>query len=126
MLEFQQKRKIRKILYSPITLIALTIVAIFFVRGAWNVYQKESASQGYLDQAQDELTKVSATQAELSHSVAELQTQQGIEADIRHKFRVVKPGEQIAVIVDDNASGTASSTPQTGGFWAKITGFFGF
>ena len=125
MLEFQQKRKIRKIIYSPVSLILLAIIAVFFVRGAWNVYQKESSSQDYLNQAQDELSKVTTTQQGLSESVAELQTEQGVEADIRHKFRVVKPGEQIAVIVDDSASSTASTTAAASSIWQKVIGFFG-
>lgn len=126
MLEFQQRRKIRRILYSPLSLIVLGIIAIIFVKAAFSVYLKEVASRQYLDQAQTELAKVSATKAELSTSVASLQTQQGVEADIRHKFRVVKPGEQIAVIVDGSASDTSSVATSTRGFWATIAGFFGF
>ncbi|MEI6057369.1 MAG: septum formation initiator family protein [bacterium] len=124
MLEFQQKRKLRKILYSPISLIALAVVAVVLVRGAWNVYEKESASRNYLDQARTELTKVTATQQDLAASVAALQTQQGVEADIRHKFRVVKPGEQIAVIVDNSASDSTPVATSTSGFWAWVTHFF--
>jgi cell division protein FtsB len=124
MLEFQQKRKIRRILYSPVSLIALAVVAVVFARGAWNVYQKESASGDYLAQAQTELTKVSATDAQLAQSVASLQTEQGVEADIRQKFRVVKPGEQIAVIVDTSASDTPAAATSTPGFWAWFRHFF--
>ena len=124
MLEFQQKRKIRKILYSPVSLIVLAVIAVVLVRGAWNVYEKESSSGDYLDQARTELAKVTATQQDLAASVAELQTQQGIEADIRHKFRVVKPGEQIAVIVDGPASDSAVVATSTPGFWARLFSFF--
>ena len=126
MLEFQQKRKIRKILYSPVSLILLAVIAVFLVRGVWNVYQKESASQDYLNQAHDELSKVSATEDQLSDSVAALQTTQGIETDIRHKFRVVKPGEQIAIIVDSSASTSEATTSVKAGFWQGVEHFFGF
>jgi cell division protein FtsB len=126
MLEFQKKRKIRRILYSPLSLLVLAVIAVVFVKGAWNVYQKEAASGDYLAQAQAQFAKVNATDQDLSQSVAALQTQQGIEADIRQKFRVVKPGEQIAVIVDDNASGSDSVATSSPGIWASIAHFFGF
>jgi cell division protein FtsB len=130
MLEFQQKRKVRKILYSRTALIVLCVVAAVFLRATWNVYEKERLSEEYVSQASAQLDKISAKKEAISSSVSALGTDKGIEAEIRRKFRVVKDGEQIAVIVDDTAisggrdQSSASSTGQ--GFWHGVASFFGF
>jgi cell division protein FtsB len=94
------------------------------------VYEKEKMSRGYVSQAQAQLDKLSAQKENLSASVAALGTNQGVEAEIRRKFQVVKNGEQIAVIVDDSSSSDESSASTTtstgGGFWNRINSFFGF
>ena len=130
MLEFQQKRKFRKIMYSRTALIVLCLVAVIFIRATWNVYEKEQMSEEYVTQAQSQLDKLSAKKEAISGAVSALGTDKGIEAEIRRKFRVVKDGEQIAVIVDD-ASSTGSSeealaTSTDQGFWNTIISFFGF
>lgn len=75
---------------------------------------------------QAELNKILERKKELAQSIDYLKTEQGIEAEIRSKFRVVKDGESVAVIVDDDKPTTtivASSSPS---LWQKFTGFFGF
>ncbi len=130
MLEFQQKRKMRKLVYSRTALIVLCVVAAIFLRATWNVYEKERLSEEYVSQAQAQLDKLSAKKEAISSSVAALGTDKGIEAEIRRKFRVVKDGEQIAVIVDDasatSATGESVATSTEQGFWHTITSFFGF
>jgi cell division protein FtsB len=129
MLEFQHKRRIRKIMYSPVVILLLLIIAIVFVRAAWNIYEKEAQSRAYLEQAQSQLSNMQSQEKILSQSVASLGTPQGKDAEIRSEYLVVKPGEQVAVMVDDEASDTAATSSaevSPGGFWARITGFFGF
>lgn len=124
MLEFQQKRRIRKIMYSPVVLVILAFVAALFVHAAWNIHAKEAESEAYLEQSQAQLDNLSAQEQTLQQSVNALNTQQGVDAEIRSEYMVVKPGEQVAVIVDsDDASDTASTTDD-GGFWSKIGRFF--
>ncbi len=124
MLEFQQKRRIRKIIYSPVVLILLALIAALFIRAAWNIHIKEAESRAYLAQAQAQLDNLSAQQQTLQQSVDVLSTPQGKDAEIRSEYLVVKPGEQVAVIVDSAAAtDTATSTPDNG-FWASIAHFF--
>lgn len=146
MLEFRQKRKIRRVIYSPLTIIVLFFVVIVLAKAAWNVYVKETESRTYLTEAQMQFEKISADQSSLSASVAALETPEGVEAAIRSQFLVAKPGEQVAVIVDgdeDNADdapasgsdvydsngagvNSASSATSTLGFWENIVDFFKF
>ena len=112
MLEFQKKKRIRKILYSPIVLLLLAIIFVLLFRGTWGVYKKE-------------IDKLISRQNSLTSSLDYLKTDQGVEGEIRSKFRAVKEGEKVSVIVDDQKSdstSTASSTEE--GFWSKFFNWF--
>ena len=131
MIEYQKKRKVRKILYSWPSLLLLAVVAGILVKAAWNVYDKEAASAAYLGEAQGELLKVSDNQQSLSQAVSSLQTEQGMEAEIRRKFAVVKNGEGLAVIVDDEGASSsmasaspAASSATSGSLWQRFVDFF--
>ena len=125
MREFQQKRKVRQILYSNWVLVTLLVITVIVVRASWNVYMKEVTSARYVANAQDSLDKVTADEAQLKNAVDALNTQEGLEAEIRRKFMVVKPGEQIAVIIDKSPTATSSSQPAPAKtWWDKVSGLF--
>ena len=125
MREIQQKRKVRQILYSNWVLVTLLVITVIVVRASWNVYMKEVTSARYVANAQDSLDKVTADEAQLKNAVDALNTQEGLEAEIRRKFMVVKPGEQIAVIIDKSPTATSSSQPAPAKtWWDKVSGLF--
>ncbi|MDQ5893143.1 MAG: hypothetical protein QG640_154 [Patescibacteria group bacterium] len=124
MLEFQKKKKLRKVLYSPIVLLLLAILFVLLLRGVWGVYQKDRLSSGNLEKERMELEKLTLREKNLAASLDYLKTDQGIESEIRTKFRVVKEGEEVAVIIDGQieASTTPTTTPQS--FWYRLFNWF--
>lgn len=122
MLDFQQKRKLRGVLYNRVTLIILAIFVLISLRSVWVVYGKQRESDELRNNAADRVTALSQREAELQGQLSRLQTEQGIEAEIRSKFSVAKHNENVVVIVDDAAS-TSTTTPH-GGLWQKIIDFF--
>ena len=123
MRDFQKRKKIRKILYSPIILLLLAIILVLLLRGVWSVYTKAYVSSKNLEQEHYEFDKLNERQAHLAASLEYLKTDQGIEGEIRNKFRVVKDGEFVAVIIDENASTTeskATTTLERRGFWYRL------
>ena len=127
MIPFQERKKIRKILYSKASLFVLFLILIFTVDGAWNIYQKAKIARAERDVAARALADVQVRKAELESSLAKLQSEGGVEADVREKFTVVKPGEDVVVVVDDNIKKSENSeTGDSTGLWARITSFLGF
>ncbi len=119
MVDFQTKKRIRKILYSPLVLTILTIVLLGLLSAVWGVYKKAQLSSDNLERERNELNKLTVRQQNLANSIDYLKTDQGVENEIRTKFRAVKEGEQVAVIVEDKqASVTATSTKK--GFWYNL------
>jgi hypothetical protein len=84
-------------------------------------------SANYLTREQLEFTKLKSREIELDKSVKYLKTDKGIEAEIRSKFRVVKEGESVAVIVDNNASSTTKTVDiKPPSFWSRFIDLLGF
>ncbi|MEK7184885.1 MAG: hypothetical protein AAB683_01990 [Patescibacteria group bacterium] len=121
MIDFQRKKKIRKIIYSPISLILLSIVFILLVKGVIDVYKKEKLSINNLKQEQIEYEKLQVRKKTLNSSLEYLKTEQGIENEIRVKFRAVKEGEQVSVIVENILPTISTSTvKEIKGFWYNL------
>lgn len=129
MFDFQQKKpSYKKFIHSPGALFVLFILTLIVLKALWGVYKKERLSAEYLAREQGEYNKMIARKNELTQSVEYLKTDRGVEAEIRSKFRVVKEGESVAVIVDNDASTSApevSTTTNKSG-WQKFTELFGF
>lgn len=119
-------RNFKKWLFSPFVLLFLFILVIFSMRGVYRVYQKELLSRGNLERTQAELKKVHDREVSLNDSVQYLKTSEGIDAEIRTKFRAVREGEEIAVIVVPEKEATTSVEQATVsvGFWGTIKGWF--
>lgn len=121
MLEFNKKKKLRKVLYSPFVLIVLSIVFVLLLRGVWGVYNKSKFSAENLLKDQGELSRLIEREKSLAASLDYLKTEQGIESEIRSKFRAVKDDEKLAVIIEDEKPVPASTTSsEKRGFWHKV------
>lgn len=113
MTEFNKKKTYRKFIYSPFTLFFIFIFLLILLKAVWGVYQKEQTSALYLSKEQEQLAAIISRQKELAQSVDYLKTDKGVEAEIRSKFRVVREGESVAVIIDSDASTTPQQTATT-------------
>jgi cell division protein FtsB len=99
---------------SPFFLIVILIVFVVLARAAWGIHDKAVMSSTKLDQAQAEFAKLKSRESDLQNQVGRLSTDQGVEAEIRTKFKGVRVGESLAVIVsnDETASVGDSSTTE--------------
>lgn len=120
MLEFQKKKRLRRILYNPFTLIFLAVITIFLLKGVWGVYQKKALSLETLEKERIELAKLEVREKNLAASLDYLKTEQGIESEIRSKFRAVKEGEKVAVIIEEQTPTSSATTTKKHGFWYNL------
>ncbi|OGT67904.1 MAG: hypothetical protein A3H43_06570 [Gammaproteobacteria bacterium RIFCSPLOWO2_02_FULL_42_9] len=100
MREFEHRRKVRKILSSPWVLLPLAVILFFLIRGTWNIYVKNRDSAVELRLSKERLVRLEERQRTLSTGIEKLNTESGIEAEIRDRFQMAKEGEQAIVIVD--------------------------
>jgi cell division protein FtsB len=126
-MRYGNKPLYERIAGSPAVLLVLLIILVLLGKAAWNIHEKARTADIKLSEASDQLAKLQESQRDLSAKVAYLSTDQGVEAEMRTKWKAVKAGESVAVIVDDSqqaAAGAASSTP-SGGWWGAVLRFLG-
>lgn len=119
MLEFQQKRKIRRVVYSRITIFILLLILLLILNGVWSVYQKQQYTKDNLDKVSSDLKNLKARESNLSKEIDWLKTSGGAEAEIREKFGLIKPGEEVITIVDQDEQVTDSAEAGRT-FWQKV------
>ena len=123
---FQQKRKLRRAIYSFPVLALLFVIALFSINGTWQVYNKQIASTTGLTESQIEWSRLKQRESELEADIEKLKSQRGFEAEIREKFSVGKEGEKVAVIVNTAAVGEGDSHSGIWAFWQGLwEGMFG-
>ena len=122
MLDFQQKRKVRRLIYHRVTLILLAILVLFAIHSTWIVLEKKRTSQEMKDVSLRNVEELRLRDEELKWRIERLQTPPGIEEEIRSKFTVAKNGENMVIVVDDDSK-NMSTTSQKTGFWQKFWNF---
>ncbi|MFA5841983.1 MAG: septum formation initiator family protein [Candidatus Paceibacterota bacterium] len=119
MIEFQDKKKIRKILYSRPVLILGAAILMYLSFAAYSMYQKAAETGGNREMALLEQAALEAKQNQLEEQISRLKTTRGVEEEIRKKFRVVKGGESVIIVVDDKTDGQGAAASLSG-----LTPFF--
>lgn len=132
MLGINKEKRYKKILYSPISVIFLLLILLLLGKAILGAYQKERLSYENLSKDKSELQALLDRKKNLAQSVEYLKTEEGVEAEIRSKFRVAKEGESVAVIVDNDATSVPkqnldnNNQEKSQGFWEKLLNFIGF
>ncbi|HEY4524623.1 MAG TPA: septum formation initiator family protein [Candidatus Paceibacterota bacterium] len=125
MREFQGKRRWRRLVYSLPVLVLLVLLIILLTNSAYRLYDKRQLANRERQLALTEVVQLRARQAELTETVAKLNTARGVEAAIRENFNVVKPGEKVITLVA-GATTTVSSNvePAPIPWWQPIINWF--
>ncbi len=125
MLEFQDKRKLKRWAYSKPAIGVLFLLLLFLAHSTWGVYQKKLESEANLLRVSNELNALVKREGTLGADIGKLQTSQGVEAEIRNRFQVAKEGEHVALIVDKDKAGANNTSGETQkSWWDSFVGWF--
>lgn len=100
MREFEQRKKVRRIVYSRLSVALLVVLVGILGKASYSAYHKYQVSTTAYQDVAREHSELSSRKGQLENDIARLKTKEGIEADIRTKFGMVKEGEQMLVLVD--------------------------
>jgi cell division protein FtsB len=120
MLEFQEKRRLKKFLYSKITLIILLLIVVLFLNEVFEVYRKQSKTVENLSKTAASLESLQAREKILLAEVQRLKTINGKEEEIREKYGLVKPREEIIIVVNKETASNLNTSSYQKSFWQKI------
>jgi cell division protein FtsB len=126
MFDFHEKRKIRRVLYSKVSIALVFFLAFVIGRSVYERYTVEREMATKLNDRIAELEALKQRAALLEGKVEHLKDERGIEEELRNRFDVVKDGEQVVIILDEEKT-DATAVPSTNpvpeneeGFFAKL------
>ncbi len=120
MQEFQEKRKLRKIIFSKKVLVLLAFISAFLIFSTVKVYIKSRNAVSKNEETKKEVADLEQKKSELEKEIARLQSASGAEEEVRKKFNVQKPGENAIVIVEKNNENDKINQGESSGFFSKI------
>lgn len=108
-------------LLSTILLFATAGVA---VSSAWNMYGTFAVAADARVDAEKTLSAAQADEARITATVAALDSQSGIEREVRERFGVVKPGEGEIQIVRESAQESPEAVQEENGLLRTLRSLF--
>jgi cell division protein FtsB len=120
MQEFQEKRKLRKIIFSRKVLVLLAFVSAFLIFSTVKVYIKSRNAVSKNEEIKKEVADLEQRKSDLQKEISRLQSESGAEEEVRKKFNVQKPGEEVLVIVEKNNENDKINQGESSGFFTKI------
>ena len=123
MKEFQKKKKWKSIMSTKPFLAFLGIAILFFSYNMIIFIGKTNDTANNKRIVEERIKLLEETKSKLNTDLEKLKTDIGIEESIREKFGLAEEGEQMILIVDDQAQKTLPREPEEG-FWTTIKGWF--
>jgi cell division protein FtsB len=124
-MDFHEKRKFKRLLYSKVTLVILAVILVLLVPGVWNMFQKERETRSNRKEQQLILEELKEREAQLRAEIERLSAARGVEEELRSKFEVGREGEEAIVIVEpspEEAAAAARAAEKS--FWQKFFSLF--
>ena len=87
---------------------------------AWHMYERLEMATDAADSAKSQLALLSAQSDKVSGDIANLSTSRGVEAALRERYGVVKPGEGVIEVVDAPPASSTGEEGASGGFFARL------
>lgn len=121
MLDFHEKKRARRRLYSPLTFIVLAFLIVIAGRGAWGMYQTSRTADEALTKTREAYDALAVREAFLDREIDRLATEAGMESEIRERFGVAKVGEEVIVVLSEEDDELLP--PSSKGWWTRIKGW---
>lgn len=124
MFDLHERRKIRRYIFSHVTLLVLFLLLVMLGFSMFGIAGKERETRDKRTELTRERDALSARAGELAREIESLRTPRGIEAELRQQFEVGAPGEKLIVIVDPEVLPEETPSLKPTGFWVWVKGWF--
>lgn len=113
------KREIPRVILGCLGIVALGGLTFVAVQAAWGMYGKFAAASEARSDAEAQLAQLQTQYAKVEAKVAELNTSRGVEAAVRERYGVARPGEG-AIDIVRHASTSESGTRSGDSWFSKL------
>jgi len=123
MSEFKKKNQY-PFWHSPLVLVILFCILGLFSYNIIRLVEKERETSRNKIIQLNKIEELRRREASLNSDIEKLKTEDGIEDTIRSKFQVVKPGEKVVAIVDEEIVIPDKEEEESHSFWLWVKGVF--
>ncbi len=109
--------------HSPVVAIILVVLVLWGIVSVVRAGLKQREAVKLRDESRKELSGLEQKQFDLNQKIEGLSTDQGLEAEVRQRYRVVKPGEQLVIVVDNKDTAVNQTTKLP--LWQRLRLFVG-
>ena len=99
-------------------------MVVVISKAVWGAYVDKELTKENTELALEKKTELKEREESIVKEIGSLATPDGIEGEIRSKYRVAREGEKMVMIIDRKADSLGSD--ENRGFVNKIKDFFGF
>lgn len=114
MFDFHEKRRMRRIFYSKPFIAIVFVLAILMLWSSYGRYVIERDMAEKLANKKATLGELEERAQTLKAKVDHLESERGIEDELRSRFDVVKEGEQAVIILNNDSNASSSSSSMSG------------
>ncbi len=114
-----QGRKRRRVWLNWLLVPVLLLSGWFLLKSVWGLWAKERLTRDERRVAEQKRAELQTRESDLTAKVESLGTALGVEAALRGKFPVVKPGERVVNVVDDGSLEIIKPAPPAP-WWQKL------
>lgn len=121
MKRFEVKKNLKHHIYSRTTIFFLLLIVLLLFKGVFVLFLRFKESKNMRIQSENRLNDMLLQKESLETATRHLDREGGVDMEIRRKFNVAKPGERVALVVDEKKEEV--TTPPSSFFsvlWHKI------
>lgn len=107
----------RRLMYSNVSIFFLLVIFIFFIFSIAGVYNKSKEAIKKNEEVSSELNDTKLKKDYFEAEIDRLNTNAGIEDELRDKFQIAKPGERVIIIVDDTKDNNEEGSVKKSSNW---------
>lgn len=100
--DFQEKKEIEKFIFSWPALIVAFLLVILVSLGVLRILKRELALRREIRTLEAKIKETEKKGEGFEKTLSELATPSGLEKEARRRFNLVRPGEEVAVFLEDN------------------------
>lgn len=124
MKQFEERRKLKRILFSRPVFFLLLILALSITPSLYKIYKKSRQAVLISNQIEEEMKLVEGRKGKLEASVEEIKTEAGQEKELRKKFQVKRVGEDYVVLLGEEELQTGKGGGESKNWLDKFFDFF--
>ncbi len=119
MREFQERRRLKEFFHSRYAIGFLLLLIILLVNAVWGIRVKYEKSKNMAATAVVDLEALKERERVLRDAVEALNTEEGKEKELRDRFGVVKEGERMIILVDEEVKESPAEITKKS-WWSKL------